>query len=111
MTLSQFLRALKKTHYEWRLMEISCYPGILRGFIKNKPVCPVTGVFYSQNKSFIRPTVANVWKAAELMGLDPMLSNQIMHATDNNPGHDPELRRQLLQACGVIAYHEHEEQP
>lgn len=89
MTFDEFLRLLPKDG--WTLGH---YPGTGNEIIRaDGRVCP--WVYVSQLSGISADTSA--WRG------DRDKRQALFDAADDEPGHDPEIRRRLLEACGLKA--------
>jgi len=88
--LTAFLVALEQTPRDWFL-----HRGLLRRnykeFSEGICHCPLTETRCSG-------------KGLLYLCFDPGPGMEVWHAADDLPGHDPELRRALLLACGIGCY-------
>lgn len=93
MTTSEFLSALRDLDRPWA--------GDTRGYIMATDAvdCPLTAVcrelrWYNDDTDGLR-------QAARRLGLPLRAARRIMVASNNHAGLRPELRRRLLEACGL----------
>lgn len=86
MTLDEFIAELENTPRTWRLNG---------GAIRSGLCCPITGTERRRLSS-------DNWRRIGLaLHLDFGTVRKIVHAADNDPGHDRALRARLLAACGL----------
>jgi hypothetical protein len=84
MTLDKFLDKLRETPREWHLSESGC--------LRLSTSCPITAIR--------RLDSGFVHSEAITLGLSAELTERIIYAADGYFA-DPDLRRQLLEACGL----------
>ncbi len=95
--IEQFLQRLReKTEAEglrWRVRQ----DGIIRCDIGDVECCPMSAL----PKRPYDASLVSYSKARRHLGLWRADTDAVMQAADNRPWRDKELRRALLQACGV----------
>ena len=101
MTIEEFLEEFKKTSFEWTLEDRGQVIGArsVMGSLYASKRCPLTAVG-EQIMGRYRP-ISSYFEVAEEMGLSRQDAVSISIAADKDVGHDPELRKQLLEIVGL----------
>lgn len=89
---NDFRKALEATPRDW-LTEGSCGGGIIRRRTGYRLECPLTAPVGMDSTRWL--------EASKLYGINCALAEAITDAADLVVGHDPELRADIAQACGV----------
>lgn len=85
-----FLQLLSETPRDWYLDD-----GAIRRMTALSSCCPLTAV----EPCHVPPIFARL--AADAIGVDRETAVRIIVAADNRSGHDPQVRADLLAACGL----------
>lgn len=95
MTYQEFLDRLAQTPRDWKIMADGSLRRFQRGAGGTYPCCPVTAV-----DGFYR--LPDNWNAAaDRLGLDRTDAFGIVCAADHGPSGYPNVRVDLLRACGL----------
>lgn len=92
MTYDDFLTQLRQTPRDWSVDE----DGYLRrsaSWNRYSYQCPISSLHGTAASHFT--------SVASSLGLDDTLAMEIAEAADNDEGHDPAIRRDLLAATGL----------
>lgn len=89
MTLPDFLAQLAQTPRDWQIVE----GRFLRRVTPKGNECPVSALCGMGARDVI--------DAAETLGMDEEIRLRVVYAADGTYTHDPALRQQLLDACGI----------
>lgn len=94
MTLDEFLVELKKTPRDWFLYStLTMHGGIRRKDLEHYwQQCPLSAV---------DGTMRHYMYNREKLGISKELEHEILSAADNTSTADPEVRKKLLEACGL----------
>lgn len=82
------------------LHELPCrWINFIEGYIYSETY---GSIFTELAKAHGREFKMTEWQeAAEFLKISPQLAEALRQAADNEPGHDPELRKRLLQATNL----------
>jgi hypothetical protein len=86
LSMEEFFAELQKTPRTWAV-----HPDGRIGQSDSKMICPALGV--------CRSVIARYPRASVCFSFN---GNEIYSAADNRPGHNPEVRRRLLETCGLL---------
>jgi hypothetical protein len=86
LSMEEFFAELQKTPRTWAV-----HPDGRIGQSDSKMICPAVGVCQSVIARYPRASVCFSFNG-----------NEIYSAADNRPGHNPEVRRRLLETCGLL---------
>lgn len=95
MSYREFLAWLEKTPRDWQIMRDHSASRVYRLIRRNENDPPHGHICYCPLEA--------VWKmVGSPMDPDPSTMMAIIDAADSNPGHNPDIRRDLLRACGLV---------
>jgi len=100
MTYPEFLEALRETPRHWQLQDIAAKGSSLRlaGSNKLRTHCPIRAVAVSWHPE---ANLGAALHSAAKIGLDVALARKIADAADGYKSCDRDIRRDLLEACGL----------
>ena len=106
MTVEEFIQEMRETSFKWDVVDGL---GAIRtkkriwtsffSFVYLPDHCPITAVY--MHKIGQRMRIGSAREAGSMIGLSSAGIDEIMDAADNRRSHDPELRKQLLEAVGL----------
>lgn len=98
LTIDEFLGRVRAKGIAWHLAG-GWAVRFSDGDVRSHGLCPIAAFAAPKDRcrAHVRP-VAFAEKAGLLSAVD---AAEIVRAADQRPGHNPELRRRLLEACGL----------
>ena len=73
----------------------------IRAAGSGQEMCPLTAWFAHQTRLGIIPPIDDWRAAAKAMGIPVDVAAEIVAAADDQEDHDPNVRKQLLEKCGL----------
>lgn len=105
-TIEDFLAALRQTPRDWQI-ELSYIDGfpepkfIRRRSDENDKFCPLTAIYTYSGGHRKTYCTFEYREAAAVLGYSRAQADEIAKAADATSGYDHDLRRQILDACGL----------